>query len=135
MECNSLIKYSKDLVVKSADIDLLGHVNNVVYLQWVQDIASEHWYASATIEQKVNYLWVAAKHEIEYLRPTFEWEVLSINTWVGKATNKFFTRHTEIIRVGDKKIVAKALTHWALIDFNTKKPVKADESIREMFSV
>lgn len=124
-----------EIVVQPSDIDRLGHVNNVVYLRWVQDAATEHWYAAATEAQKAALLWVVAKHEIEYKRPAKETDVVRVLTWVGKATDRVFERHTEIIRKADGKLLAKAVSLWAPVDRHTKKPVKAGLDVYEMFSV
>lgn len=132
---SSLEPYELQITVQASDIDKLGHVNNVVYLQWVQTAATTHWYATATAQQKAAYLWVVAKHEIEYKRPAMEGDVLLIRTWVGKATHRLFTRHTEVLRKTDGKLVAKAVSLWAPVDFESKTPVKPSQDVYDMFSV
>ncbi len=131
---SSLKPYEIERVVDSKDIDLLGHVNNVVYLKWVQDIAIAHWNHSATDEQKATLLWVVAKHEIEYKRPALESDILIIRTWVGKATDRLFERHTEVVRKADGKLVAKAVSLWAPIDKESKRRVRIGADLYEMFS-
>ncbi len=131
---SSLEPYEIERVVESKHIDLLGHVNNVVYLKWVQDIATAHWEHSATEEQKATLLWVVAKHEIEYKRPALKSDVLIVRTWVGKATGRLFERHTEITRKADGKLVAKAVSLWAPVDARSKKPVAVGQDVYDMFS-
>ena len=126
--------YEIEIAIQPEDIDQLGHVNNVVYLKWVQEAATSHWYASATEEQKNTLLWVVAKHEIEYMRPAKEGGAILARTWVGKASTRVFERHTEILRKSDGKLLAKAVSLWAPIDINTKNPVKAGPDVYEMFS-
>ncbi|MFW2371952.1 MAG: acyl-CoA thioesterase [Gammaproteobacteria bacterium] len=126
--------YEIEIEIRPSDIDQLGHVNNVVYLKWVQDVATAHWYASATDEQKASLLWVVTKHEIEYKRPAFVQDVVIASTWVGKANHRFFERHTELRRKSDGKLLAKATTLWAPVDMNTKKPVEVGQDVYEMFS-
>lgn len=128
-------KYEKEYIVQSSDIDQLGHVNNVVYLQWVQDIATEAWNATATEEQKANLLWVVARHEIDYKRPAFEGEKVIIRTWVGKANDKWFERFTEVCRKRDDKVVIKALTFWAPIDAKTMRPTIPGDDVYKSFAV
>lgn len=132
---SSLNPYEMELTVQPSDIDRLGHVNNVVYLSWVQDAAVAHWYASATEQQKTAYLWVVAKHEIEYKRPSKEGDVLVVKTWVGKANHRLFTRHTEISRKLDGKVVVKARSLWSPVDPGSMKPVRPGNDVYEMFSV
>lgn len=126
--------YEIEFEVQGSDIDQLGHVNNVVYLKWVQDIATAHWYAAATEQQKAALLWVVSKHEIEYKRPAFAHDVVKARTWVGEATQRFFTRHTEFRRRSDGKLLAKATTLWAPVDIQTKQPVAVGPDVYEMFS-
>jgi len=127
--------YEIEWTVGPSDIDQLGHVNNIVYLHWVQDVAVEHWYAAATEQQKALYLWVVAKHEIEYKRPAVLGDVLLVRTWVGKATHRLFTRHTEVCRRSDHKLIARAVSLWAPIDPTSKRPVRPGPDVYEMFSV
>lgn len=135
MKITSTEKYEKDFVVQASDIDQLGHVNNVVYLQWVQDVATEAWYSMATTEQKEKLIWVVAKHTIEYIRPAFESEELIIRTWVGEADKNLFTRFTEVVRKKDSKLVIKALTYWVPVDIKTMRPTKVGDDVYQMFSV
>ena len=68
--------FEMDIEVKPGDIDQLGHVNNVVYLRYVQEMAVGHWENRATKKQQENYLWVVTRHEIDYKRPTFQKDTL-----------------------------------------------------------
>ena len=63
--------YTKTITVLPEHLDDLNHVNNVVYLQWVQDIAKEHWVSKTTDEMNATYFWVVVKHELEYKKPAF----------------------------------------------------------------
>ncbi len=126
--------YEMIIQVQPGDIDEMEHVNNVVYLRWVQEVAVAHWYAAATEEQKVALLWVVARHEIDYLRPAMPGEELVLRTWVGEAAGRHFTRHTEIRRVSDGKALARARSQWVPVDTETKRPVKAGPDVYAMFS-
>ncbi len=126
--------YDVDITIQPEDIDQLGHVNNVVYLKWVQEAATVHWFAAATEEQQARLLWVVARHEIDYKRPAMESDEIIARTWVGKATERLFERHTEIIRKSDNKLLARALTLWAPVDMETKRPVNAGEDVYALFS-
>jgi acyl-CoA thioester hydrolase len=126
--------FDMELTVKASDIDPLGHVNNVVYVQWVQDVAVAHWFASATAEQQDSLLWVVAKHQIEYKRPAKLGEQVIVRTWVGKATHRLFSRHTRILRKANGKTLAEAVTWWAPVDKRTRQRVQPDELVYAMFS-
>lgn len=127
-------KYIREIKVTEADIDILEHVNNTVYLRWVQDIAIEHWNLFATDGEREKIFWVVVRHEIDYKRSTFLEDEVLLKTWVGKASRRSFERHTEIIRKKDKKILAQALTLWSSISSETRRSIVPEETIYERFS-
>jgi len=135
MTKNSTERFEIRISVKEADIDPLGHVNNIIYLRWVQDAAVAHWRSAATEAQKANILWVVTRHEIDYKRPAFLGDDIIVRTWVGKATDLIFERHTEIIRENDKKLLARAKTFWCPINKVRGKPMRVDSDVRRRFSV
>jgi acyl-CoA thioester hydrolase len=120
--------------VVSDDIDFLGHVNNVVYLRWVQDVAIAHWRELATAQEQATLLWVVVRHEIDYKRPAFLGDTVLARTWVGEAQRRNFERHTELLREADGRLLAKARTFWRPIDKATRKAVAVDEVLRARFS-
>ena len=121
--------------VHPADIDALGHVNNVVYLQWVQEAAVAHWRAAATAEQQAALVWVVVRHEIDYRRPARLGDAILARTWVGTATTRGFDRHTEILRAADRKVLARARTVWCPIDPSTGRPARVGDDVRRRFSI
>ena len=128
------LPYEMEINIEETDIDLLGHVNNVVYLRWVQDVAIAHWFTVATESQKKKLLWVVVRHEIDYKRPAYAGDTVIARTWVGLASRRAFERHTELIRKSDRKLLARARTLWCPIDSNTRKPVDVDADVYERFS-
>ncbi|EAT17081.1 thioesterase family protein [Desulfuromonas acetoxidans] len=130
----SVAPYEMPIIIQPQDIDLMGHVNNIVYLRWVQDVATAHWNHAATDEEKAGLLWMVTRHEIDYLRQVFAEDKLIARTWVGKAQRRRFERHTEIRREQDGKVVAKALTWWFPVDHATKKPTTVAEEVRARFA-
>lgn len=127
-------RYELPIEVRPEDIDELGHVNNVVYLRWVQEAAMAHWRARATAEDQAALFWVVRRHEIDYVRPAFlDTEVLA-RTWVGTATRRKFERHTELVRATDGKRLVRARTVWVPVDSDTLRPTNVSDSVRERFS-
>lgn len=116
------------------DFDDLGHVNNVVYLRWVQDIATAHWNAAATPEQRARYAWVAHRHEIDYKAPALPGDAIIASTWVGAAEAVRFERFVEILRASDRKVLAAARTLWVPISRETGRVTRVDEDVRRVFS-
>ena len=128
-------RYELAIAVTPADIDELGHVNNVVYLRWVQEAAVAHWQAAATEAQQAELAWVAVRHEIDYKHPAMPGDRLIARTWVGTSDRANFERHTEILRGCDRRLLARARTLWCPIARATGKPTKVDESVRARFSI
>jgi len=130
-----LERFQIRIKVKESDIDPLGHVNNIVYLRWVQDAAVAHWRTAATEEQKENILWVVTRHEIDYKQAAHLGDEITVVTWVGKASELIFERYTEILRGSDEKLLAKAKTYWCPINRGSGKPMRVDPEVRIRFSV
>jgi acyl-CoA thioester hydrolase len=121
--------------VETADIDAMGHVNNIVYLRWVQEAATAHWNAAASEQQKAEYAWVALRHEIDYLRPALPGDELIARTHVGEASGARFDRYVEILRVPDNQALARARTVWAALDARTGKPRRVGKELLARFHV
>src|SRR5215471_7827750 len=101
------------------DIDEQNHVNNTVYLRWVQEVATAHWRAVATVGAQEAIGWVVLRHEIDYKVPACVGDDLVLRTWVGKATRLTFERFTEILRGSDRQLLSKARTLWCPINAQT----------------
>jgi acyl-CoA thioester hydrolase len=127
-------EYEMVIGVDAADIDRLGHVNNIVYLRWVQDIATAHWRAAASAEHQAQLFWMALRHEIDYKHPAVLGDEILIKTWVGVAEGLKFERFTEILRHADRKLLAQARTLWCPVDSRTKKPRRVPAEIHQQFS-
>ncbi|MBT8296510.1 MAG: acyl-CoA thioesterase, partial [Gramella sp.] len=106
--------FKTQLVVKKNHLDKQKHVNNVQYVQWVQDIAEQHWEERASAEQKKNVLWVVVKHEINYKREAFLNEQILLQTYVGDTTHVTSIRHVIIKNAETDKLLAEAKTTWCL---------------------
>ena len=122
------------IAIAPSDIDELGHVNNVVYLRWVQDVATAHWRAAATPEDQEKVLWVILRHEIDYKRAAMPGDGIVARTWVGTSTRATFERFTEIVRAADRTLLAKARTLWCPVDARTLRPMGVSASVKERFS-
>jgi len=125
------------VVVQRADIDQQNHVNNIVYLRWVQEVATAHWEAAAPATARDAIGWVVLRHEIDYKTPASLGDEILLRTWVGKATRITFERFTEIRRLsaGSQTLLAKARTLWVPINPETGKPTRVPAEVRARFSV
>jgi len=123
------------IAVQPADIDRLGHVNNVVYLRWVQEAAVAHWTAAAPAPDQAKLLWVVVRHEIDYKQAAFLGDGIVARTWVGSASRIRFERFTELLRASDRSVLARARTLWCPIDTRTGRPASVSPEVRDCFSV
>lgn len=120
--------------VQPADVDGLNHVNNIVYLRWVQDVAIAHWRAVAPPEDQAELVWMVVRHEIDYLSAAGPDDEVILHTRIGSAVGLRFERLTEILRAGDRKPLAKARTLWVPIDPKTGRPKRVSAAVRGLFS-
>ena len=114
-------------------IDELGHVNNVVYVQFMQDVADKHWKHFVPEELNEGIIWVVRRHEIDYLNQALLGDELLIRTWTGEHSTVTWDRHYEIVRVSDQKKIIVAKSVWVLLDKLTGKPRRIDEKLIERF--
>jgi acyl-CoA thioester hydrolase len=126
--------FELDIRIRPEDIDELGHVNNVVYLSWVQDVAIAHWAFLTTPEHRERFVWVALRHEIDYVAQAVLGEAVLARTWTGMARGLRFARHTEIIRVSDGKQLANAATLWCPLDRASGRPTRLPTEIAAFFA-
>ncbi len=124
--------FSHSFKVDADDVDVQGHVNNVTYLRWVQDVAVAHWLAVSDESIRERYTWVVTRHEIDYKREALEDDELTARTWVGKRTRVTWVRHTEIRR-GDQ-LLAEAKTIWCLLDLESRRPARITQEIEDLLS-
>ena len=125
-------KFTNNILVSYDEIDHQNHVNNVVYLQWINDISIKHWNAVSNDEINSNYTWVAVRHEIDYLKPAFLDEKITVTTWIESLAGVKSIRRVEIYR--DNELLAKSKTTWVLLDANTQKITRIPESINSLFN-
>ena len=121
--------------VKAGDIDEQNHVNNTVYLRWVQEVATAHWQAIASSEAQNSIGWVVLRHQIDYKAPACLGDDVVLRTWVGKATRLTCERFTEIRRSNDGQLLSTARTLWCPINAQTGRPVRVPMDVREQFSI
>jgi acyl-CoA thioester hydrolase len=120
--------------VQPADIDLQKHVNNTVYLRWVQDVATAHWEARAPAAAREAIGWVVLRHEIDYKTAACLGDEIVLRTWVGEATRITFERFTEMRRRRDGELLAKGRTLWVPVNSATGKPSRVPTEVRALFS-
>ncbi len=109
-------RFTRTFVAAPQHIDALGHVNNTVWVQWLQDIATAHWDSAARAEDRAAFFWVVVRHEIDYRGNVSEGEVVTATTWIeGPAQGAKSLRRVEFTDASGKQLVSAATT-WAMID-------------------
>jgi acyl-CoA thioester hydrolase len=110
-------------------IDELGHVNNAVWVQWIQQVAVAHWEAVADAAHKAAFYWVVVRHEIDYLRPAREGDRVLARTWIDAAPRGArSTRFVEFVGP-DGKTCVRAKTEWAIIDKALARPIRVPPEV------
>ena len=127
--------YTQDIFITDHHIDINGHVNNVYFVQWMQDIAIEHsrinvpdgFYATH------HTTWFAVSHTIDYKNQAFLGDTIEGQTWIADIKNSSSTRKYRFINKKTNKPLAHAHTTWVYVDSNTGRPKRIDEELRQYF--
>jgi len=128
--------YSKLFTIPRSAIDENGHVNNVAYVQWMQEIAMQHYASIGGIQaQGKDATWVVREHKIEYFLPAFAGEAIEIRTWVENIRRVRSLRRYEFVRTVDEKVLVRGETEWVFVDANTGRPLPIPEEVSRVFSI
>jgi acyl-CoA thioester hydrolase len=129
--------FRHEIIVQEEAVDVNRHVNNVVYVQWMQDIAVHHYKAlgCTPISEEMNATWVVRSHKVEYLLPVFLSEKIIIETWIADIANVRSTRKYRFLRAKDRKLVVRGETNWVYVDLATGRPKQIPDAVRERFSI
>lgn len=125
--------FEYEIIVMPEHLDDMDHVNNVVYVQFMQDVANKHWNSVASSELHNNVYWVVRRHEIDYLASAFLHDTLLLRTWTGEHSAVTWDRHYEIIRISDQKKIITSKSVWVLVDKHSGKPKRIDEQMLKRF--
>ncbi len=127
------VSFQYSFLVEEQHLDALNHVNNVVYIQWINDVSEKHWSTITTEALDKNYFWVVIRHEVDYINQAVLGNMITIFTWVGESRGVKSVRHVQIQK--GEQILVKAQTTWCLIDAQTFKPTRIKEDILQVLSV
>ena len=125
--------FTRIFTAQPDDIDELGHVNNAVWVQWIQDMATSHWQAVAAPEHIAAYFWVVTRHEIDYRGNVGPGQSVTANTWIeSEPKGAQFDRRVDFVDAAGKVIV-RANTTWAMIDKATGRLVRVRPEVSAPF--
>jgi acyl-CoA thioester hydrolase len=128
-----VIHFQLTIIPTPADIDELGHVNNAVWVRWLQDVATAHWAAEANPAHVDAYIWVVVRHEIDYLGNVGAGETVTARTWIpDPPRGAKFDRCVEFTG-GDGKVRVRARTTWAIVDRATGRVLRVPKEVAARF--
>jgi acyl-CoA thioester hydrolase len=125
------------MIAADGDIDALGHVNNVVFVRWIQEVAVAHTASLGVGLDDLRCLggaFVVARQEVDYLRPALRGDVIEARTWISSLMVAKCIRATELVRAGDGEPLARARTTWGFVDLTTGRPMRVPEPVRRAFA-
>lgn len=125
--------FSRAFTPAPDDIDANGHVNNVVYVRWIQDMATSHWNARQPAEEQSRWAWIVLRHEIDYRRALMPGETATARTWVAETPEG--PRFDRFVRIDgpDGAMCAQARTVWCMIEQATGRPKRVTPDIVARF--
>lgn len=129
--------YPYEFVIPESAVDENGHVNNVNYVQWMQDAAVRHYEAMGGRQITINLgaTWVVRSHTVEYLRPAFAGERIKVLTWVVNIRRVRSLRRYKFIRVTDEQILVRGETDWVFVDANNGSPRAVPSEVANLFTL
>ncbi|MFT7898907.1 thioesterase family protein [Tenacibaculum ascidiaceicola] len=116
--------------VTPEEIDEYNHVNNVVYVQWMQNISDAHWKELSKNVKNIDYVWFVIRHEVDYKNQAVLGDEVTLRTWVGKTEGIRSVRHFEMYR--GETLLVKSQTTFCLLDANTKKPKRITKEVTNL---
>ena len=126
-------RFTRSFTAQPGDIDELGHVNNAVWVQWIQDLATAHWQDTARPEDRDAYVWVVVRHEIDYRGNIGAGESVTGQTFIpGRPKGARFDRRVDFTGANDELVVS-ANTTWAMIDRASGRPARVRPEIAAPF--
>ncbi len=123
------------MTVPEDAIDRNGHVNNVSFIQWMQDVAMKHFTSVGCMEtmQNAGCTWVVRSHKVEYLSPAFAGETINIRTWIVDFGRARSMRRYKFLRESDGKLLVRGETDWVYINVKSGRPSAIPEEISSAF--
>ena len=128
--------FTRTFIIPADAIDELGHVSNLKYIAWMQDIAIQHSAAQGWPVER--YLqngaaWVVRSHFVTYIKPAFEGEMITLQTWVAEMKQRSSLRKYLVMRTNDENVLVEAETNWVYVDRQTGRPLRIPEDLRAAF--
>jgi acyl-CoA thioester hydrolase len=129
--------YEDTFTVPESAIDENGHVNNVAFVQWMQDVAIRHFDAAGGRDamQAAGGAWVVRSHQVEYLLPAFAGERVQVLTWVANLNRALSLRRYRFLRAADGKLLVRGETQWVFVSAQTGRPLRIPAELQQVLPI
>lgn len=128
-----MLSYHKMLTVRSTDLDELNHVNNIRYLEWIQQISKEHWEQRVDAQTLREMVWVVRNHNITYYESALLNDQVSISTQVLTWRGPLSIREVKMVNNKSGKLLVMAKTEWCALHSETLRPIRVPEAVQKLF--
>jgi acyl-CoA thioester hydrolase len=125
--------YEKTITVTSEDLDELLHVNNVRYVQWIQDISKEHWEKSVPKKYMKEVIWVVQNHNITYRTAAKLGDIITVKTYIAETKGATSVRMVEMRNKKSGELLLESKTSWCLLHPKTFRPMRISGEISAIF--
>lgn len=127
------VTFSKTITVTPEDLDELHHVNNIRYVEWIQEIARQHWQKVTQGHYDKTHAWVVRKHNITYYHAAQLNDEITITTWVEQFKGPISPRKVVIKDHKTERVLVEAITDWCFVDIGTLKPKRVPAAVVKLF--
>ncbi|HTF35629.1 MAG TPA: thioesterase family protein [Myxococcota bacterium] len=130
--------FRRSRVIGDAEIDDLGHVNNVVWVQLVMQLAGAHSRAVGldfAAYRELGGIYVVRRHELDYLQPAFPHDEIIEETWIAEMRGARTLRRARFTRKSDAARLLESTSHWAFVEFTTQRPRRLPSEVLRRFTV
>ena len=134
-QISNFVEYTKEFRVDDSMIDQNNHLNNVVCVEWIQDIAVEHSDVTGgtTRMRELGCAWMIRTQHVEYKAQAFLGDEIVGTTWVPEYSKVSTNRHSKFVRKSDGKEIFSAVTTWVLVDVKRGRPIAIPEDLKDYF--
>ncbi len=126
--------YSEVFEVHQTDLDELQHVNNIKYVEWVQEMSKKHWLKVVDEAIRNEMVWVVKNHNITYLKSALLGDAIKATTYIQETKGPLSIRVVELANNKTGELLVKAITEWCLLDAKTFRPKRVPEVIQKLFT-
>ncbi|MGW9686505.1 acyl-CoA thioesterase [Flagellimonas sp. 2504JD1-5] len=126
--------YTEVFAVTKDDLDELNHVNNIRYVEWIQDISKKHWLQVTDEATRKGLIWVVKNHHIAYHLSAKLGDTIQVQTYIEETKGAISKRVVAIKNNKTNALLVKGITEWCLLDAITFRPKRVPEVVQQLFN-